>query len=336
MKKYTLLCYFISLSAYAFAQGIGQQTYCPTEKQIKTPNTNNIAQLEQWLLQNINPNQDFQLKKIDSSKDIAGNAHIRYQQYYKNLPVETSMINLHCKGSTPASFNGLYFPKLNLDLSVKIGATEALEKAKNTFPAQSIFAWEEQATETLKTEGLLEIAQTTAYPTATIIILPNTSSETQKFRLAYQFKLLSAVPLSYKSIFVDPKDGTILLCKDLIYHLDKPGIAHTKYSGIQNITCDSIDRNKYTLIERTRGLDSIIIKQSGGTSSPKLFYDDDNNWNNFNPKKDEIATDIFWGFEQTYDYYKTRFSRNSYDDKGHAVQGNAHPSGKSESAYWIT
>ena len=346
MKK-SCFCLAILLLAFdTIAQQSMQQQHQELNKQnaisllLKIRNGiffRNTTEVKNWFIQNQHANIHFDIRAIDSNIDLVGNTHIRYQQFYQNIPVEGAMINLHCKGITPHSFNGTFFPNLNIDISVFLKEKEALILAQKTFPSNALFAWDEYDNELIKKQGISETESIVAYPKAEMVIISKDATLLQKdFRIAYQFNILSSSPFLFKKVFVDAQDGTILYTKELIYHIDKKGTAHTKYSGIQNIICDSIAPNKYTLIERGRGLDSIIVRNSKAVVSSFLFYDDDNYWNNFNAQKDEVATDIFWGIEQTYDYYKSRYSRNSYDNKGHAVQGNAHAGSKSESAYWVS
>ncbi|MDI9312711.1 MAG: hypothetical protein QM535_21055 [Limnohabitans sp.] len=101
--------------------------------------------LSTWIISKLKANQDFYLKIIDSNTDIVGNKHFRFKQYYKDIVVDGATINLHYKGEKPFSFNGVYYPNLELDLSTSISVQEALEIAKKSFPQNSIFGWEKTA-----------------------------------------------------------------------------------------------------------------------------------------------------------------------------------------------
>jgi len=70
------------------------------------------------------------------------------------------------------------------------------------------------------------------------------------------------------------------------------------------------------------------------------FTDADNNWNNVNANKDQYATDGHWGTEKTYDYYFTKFNRNSVDNAGFALNSYVHTNlvafgyGNNINAFW--
>lgn len=292
------------------------------------------ADIKNWFIQNQNANTNFDIRAIDSNIDIAGNTHIRLKQYYHNIPIEASMLHLHCKGNTPHSFNGTFYPNIIIDLSQQITQEQAFQIAKSIFPSNTVFAWEENTKKLLHTYGFLETDSIVSKPKSEYTIVPSNNPEfPNDLRLAHQFTICSLSPFSFKKVYVDAQNGSILLSKDLIQQNDTKGIAHTKYYGIKEIVCDSLDTNLYKLIERTRGADSIYVL-SIKAPAPYWLYDDDNDWNNVNSLKDEAATDVHWGLEQTYDYFKSRYKRNSYDGKGHEISGIIHSGTKENTAYW--
>jgi len=145
MKKYLLACPFLFVFSAVSAQknnvqnayeilNYDVQNHTPAHVQFQISEKVQPQHLDTWIIDKLHANKDFTLKAIDSNIDIGGNKHIRYRQYYKGIVVDGGTINLHCKGGKPYSFNGVYYPSLELDLSINISEKEALEIAKKHFP----------------------------------------------------------------------------------------------------------------------------------------------------------------------------------------------------------
>ena len=140
-------------------------------------------------------------------------------------------------------------------------------------------------------------------------------------RLAYKFNIFAAEPESRADIFVDAKTGEIVGRHEGIQTIDTPGQAHTKYSGLQTITVDKVSSNSYRLRESGRASGGIATynaqRAKQASSYPNIdFTDADNDWNNFNTDLDEVATDAHWATEMTYDYFKNKHGRDSYNNAG--------------------
>lgn len=102
------------------------------------------------------------------------------------------------------------------------------------------------------------------------------------------------------------------------------GTAVTKYSGIQTITTHQETENRYLLQEENRNIFTYNMQQSNIFANATIFEDEDNYWNNFNEDQDEVATDVHWGTERTYDYFLEKHGRRSYDGNGIAIRSYVH------------
>jgi Zn-dependent metalloprotease len=293
----------------------------------------NIDDIKKWFAENQYVDIHFDIRAMDTIVDIASNMHIRYKQFYQNIPVEGTMLHLHYKGKIPYSFNGTFYPKIRLDFSQRITTEQVLKIAQTTFPSNSIFSWNKGADSLFRGLGILESDKVALLPEPELVIASTNYSSTDDLRLAYAITICALSPFNLKKVFVDANDGSLLFSQELIYQKDTKGLAHSKYCGIKEITCDSLDTNLYKLIERNRGLDSIFVL-SLKAPSPYWLYNDDNYWININSDKDEVAADVHWGLEQTYDYFKYRYYRNSYDGKGSSISGIIHAGTKENTAYW--
>ncbi|MBL7713187.1 MAG: M4 family metallopeptidase, partial [Chitinophagaceae bacterium] len=268
-----------------------------------------------WIRENIASADAFYLQAQYSSVDAAGNEHKKFKQWYKGIPVEGAVVNLHCKAGVPYAMNGEFYPLLNITPKSYIPESKALDIALDQFPGAS-FAWQQPAWERMLAKAS-KGKETSYFPKAQMVILPLSGKDSVTFRLAYKFNVYALQPLARKLVYIDAENGEVLETLELLQDMDTKGKAFTKYSGEQTITCD--ESVVYTLQESCRG-NGIATFNAGGIfagADPVLFEDEDNIWNNVNPAQDEIATDLHWGMEKTYDFYKDILGRNSTDNKGY-------------------
>ena len=122
---------------------------------------------------------------------------------------------------------------------------------------------------------------------------------------------------------------------NLIREGDVPGIAHTKYSGIQTITTDSTGSGSYRLRETARcGIETYDLNTGTDYLTAVDFTDTDNTWKNVNAQNDEVATDAHFGAEKTYDYFMFKFGRYSYDDLNSPLFSYVHYDVDYDNAFW--
>src|SRR5690606_14769688 len=131
-------------------------------------------------------------------------------------------------------------------------------------------------------------------------------------------------PLYRANVFVDATKGTILDEQNLICTADVPGIAGTKYSGTQTITCDQ-NGSVYRLRETQPG-QGIETYKMGNTSSytNTNFINSTTTWTWNTGHPDQGASDAHWGAEKTYDYYWNLHNRNSINNQGHKLLSYIH------------
>ncbi len=301
-------------------------------------NSSNRPSLENtsnWFQNNLNANKNFILKYHNSNTDLHGFKHYRYNQYFNGLKVEGAQIILHTFNNNVLTMNGKYFPHLDINTDIYINADNALQNALKLY-GTAIFMWEVKAE-----EQLLKLqysnANATYLPKPELVIYnSNDSGKNSDFKVAYKIDVYVHTPISHEIVYIDAKTGEVIDRIDQICTIDKVGIAHTKYSGIRSINCDSVGVDTFILNDVTRGKGIITIdaRVISVTDSFRNFIDSDNVWNNVNAYKDEFATDVHWGAEMTYDFYKQTFNRNSYDDSGTKVISKVHVRKNYNNAYW--
>jgi len=288
-----------------------------------------------WFINNLNASKSFSLRYNKTFKGQDGAQHVRYKQYYGRFPVESGEVILHQKNNKTFLLNGLYFPQLSVDTTISIQQDQALNIALNQFPI-SIFKWQIPEEERLL-KSIQKNKNSTYLPQGHLLIYnTGVSADNLNFKLVYRFDLYSHDPHSRQLVYVDAKTGEVLKKLEQICSIDRVGLAYTRYSGVQSITCDSIAPDTFRLVEygRGKGITTINGHRSGTSDSATDFFDSDNIWDNQNFYKDDVATDIHWGSEKTYDYYLATFGRNSYDDSGGAIFSRVHEGQNLNNAFW--
>lgn len=132
-------------------------------------------------------------------------------------------------------------------------------------------------------------------------------------------------------------------------HFTDSGTAVTKYSGTQKIITKLSDRQDYILSEIRNGTGiktynaetkDIDLLTSGFTKAPdfetlSFFSDNDNFWNNKNDQQDEIATDIHWSTETTFDYFLEKHDWLGIDGVGGEIISIAHIGKNWDEAFYL-
>ncbi|HNW99706.1 MAG TPA: M4 family metallopeptidase [Bacteroidales bacterium] len=294
-----------------------------------------LSDLQSWLINNFDLPSSFDLKFTKSENDQIGYTHYRYQQTYNGYPVIGGDYIAHVKNNKVVSVNGKIKKYVEASTNVSINESVALQKALGYVNAK-VYQWEIPQEEK-NLQYLLDDSKATYYPKGEMVIVPeNGKFSSDKYYLAYRFDIFANQPLSRDYIYVDVNTGKIIAKHNRINTTDVQGTAVTKYSGTQTITTDQQSTSSYRLRETSRGngIQTLNLKNGTSTSSAVDFTDTDNNWNNVNTSKDEVATDAHWAAEKTYDYFYNTYGRNSIDGNGYKLMLYVHYSSNYINAYW--
>lgn len=278
-------------------------------------------------------NED-QLIASQKEVDFLGYTNTRYQQYYKNIPVEGAQYLAHEKNGGLDCINGLLFKVGDVNTTPTLTEAQALQKALAHVGA-SEYMWENQK-EVDNMRSAFDDPTFNYDPTGKLVIYPidNSFTKEENFRLAYKFNIYAYEPFGRSYVYVNAESGEIIGEEELIHTADEVGSAKTKYSGTQKITT-SKSGSSYVLQETGRGNGVKTFNSKTSTSTAQNnFTDDDNDWNNFNSKWDEAATDAHWATEMTYDYYKNEHNRNSIDNRGFRLINYVHWDRNYANAFW--
>jgi bacillolysin len=262
-----------------------------------------------------------------NEKDMLGMEHYRYQQTYNGIPVEHAVYVVHVISGKISSQNGSWVKDFPAELKTTpaLSKTTALNKAMAFIGAKE-YKWQVPAEEAFIKQEQND-RNATFFPKGELVLYSGENEiEPGALRLAYKFDIYAHYPASRQIVFVDAQNGKILGKRELIHTTNATGTAVTAYSGTQTITTDNTGTT-YRLREtgRGNGIQTLNMKTAGTNYASAVdFTDADNNWNNVNTNKDQYATDAHWGAEKTYDYYFTKYNRNSIDNAGFALKNYVH------------
>jgi bacillolysin len=314
----------------AKANKVNDRTNTPNFIKFSSETQPVFSQFQSWSKENLKMRTIDALIENQSSNDKLGYTHHRFQQMYNNMPVEWSMYIIHEKNGLINSINGDYFANITPSNTVAINKNAALSTATNLIGAVKYkFQMPEEEAYLKK---VLNKPDFSYDPKGDLVILPINGT----FKIAYKFDIYADQPLGRWDVYVDAETNKVIEQISTIMNSDVNGTAHTKYSGIRTIKTDSLAVDTFRLRETTNGggVQTLNLKTKTDITTAVDFLDSDNDWNNYNSKKDEIATDVHWAAEQTYDFYKTEMNRKSYDDKDSKLLSFAHYSSGYVNAMW--
>lgn len=281
---------------------------------------------------------DQELEMIDMQTDEVGMTHIKIQQKYKNLPVYGGEIWLHTKGEKINILNGRNFPTPKLSsTNPSISEGNAIEFAMKDVAKKSVV-------QRAGIAGLMVKQQNTAE-----LIVYHKDEKFENERLTY---LLTIRPnlLERWTYFIDANTGEVLKKFNNTCALDGPFNATAKdlnnisrTFNVQQIsgTYYMLDTqrpmyNKATSKLPDDPIGAIWTIDAKNTTSDNMSYAQNTSTNNTNWNATAVSAHYNAGL--CYEYYRTKFGRNSLDGKGGSiisVINIADDDGKGmDNAYW--
>ncbi|KKC48691.1 peptidase M4 [Paenibacillus sp. D9] len=250
----------------------------------------------------------IQKKEADPTSGVE---HFRLQQYVNGIPVYGGDQTIHIdKAGQVTSFVGAVLPAQN-QITAKssvpaISASDALAIA---------------AKEASSRIGELGAQEKT--PSAQLYVYPEGNGS----RLVYQTEVnvLEPQPLRTRYL-IDAADGHIVQQYDLIETATGSG---TGVLGDNKTFQTTLSGSTYQLKDTTRGNGIYTYTASNRTTIPgTLLTDADNVWT------DGAAVDAHTYAGKVYDFYKTKFGRNSLDGNGLLIRSSVHYSSRYNNAFW--
>ncbi|MDR1895619.1 MAG: M4 family metallopeptidase [Prevotellaceae bacterium] len=332
----TLLCQTV----YSYAQDIVKSSDLRIDKSKFSLNDNKTKEILQTQFK-LSNDYEFRTQIIKGAKDETiehddlGYKHERYAQYYKGLKIEHSDIRAHYLNDSLVSINGEYINQQNIDVSIILSKTDAIQKAKDYIGAKK-YMWEDEAANNWL-KSIKNDKSASFYPNAEIVICQNSMNlHDTMLHVAYKIDIYATEPVRHDYIYVDAQTGHVLAVIPILINVD--GTAATRYSGTCTISTQQ-NGSVYRLRDYSRGngIETYNLNHSTSISSTIDFTDNNNNWTAaefHNANKDDGALDAHWGAMMTYDYFKNIHGRNSYDNSNSIIRNYVHYGTNYENAGW--
>ena len=289
---------------------------------------------------------DFLQTSIET--DALGHTHTKYVQTFKGIPVAFGTASMNTKGSQLLSLSNEAY----IINEGAVATTPTISKAKAIKAARGFYGATAYVEDNVAMAEAMDYQQTVVLEILPIYDEINSDELVTEFKLAYKVDIFAYEPtLKHSTVYVDATTSEILLNLDQIYHTGEyahtskesnakgsiftaksaaalvAGTAATRYNGNRSIET-TLSGGRYVLQDRTRG-NGINTYNSGNTNRYPTtdFTDNDNNWTAAefdNAAKDNGALDAHWGSEVTYDYWMETHGRDSFDNRGAAINSWVH------------
>ncbi len=266
------------------------------------------------------------MRQLSQETDADGVSHYRWQELLGGIAIEGARYTQHVRNGRVLSQSGCWLSIIDVKTKTPaLSEQQALAAALRADSAGTVYAWQSRDEESFL-RRIRKDSTATYLPKGELVYyggegLPTNSA----LRLAYKFAIAVSKPYNRRLVFVDAATGAILVSRSLIEDADVPATASTAYSSTQSIQTTNIG-SAYSLKETGRGMGIATYNTANKTSITQAvdFTNSTTSWTNFNPIIDQYATDAHWGLEKTYDYYLSKYGRNSVDNSGLALLGYVH------------
>ncbi|RIJ41626.1 M4 family metallopeptidase [Pontibacter oryzae] len=299
-----------------------------------------VSESSQALRSYLGLSAEDDLRPMRQSVDELGYQHQRYGQFYKGVRVEYGDYTVHSKNGMVQAMSGELKKIRDLSTIPTVSVRAALQRAM-AFVGAKTYMWQVPEQEAW-VKQLKADKKATFYPEGELVIVKNYLSNDKdkqgKNVLAWKFDVYAQQPVSRDYIYVDAHTGEVVHKDAIIKHASATATAATRYSGSKTITTDSFS-GSYRLRDYTRGSGVETYNCNTGTSYNNAtdFTDTDNNWTSGeynNSAKDNAALDAHWAAQMTFDYFKNKHNRNSYDGNGAKIKSYVHFDKNYENAFW--
>ncbi len=283
--------------------------------------------LETFIKTQFNLGENTKVIEFKSEKDELAFTHRRFKILVNEIELYNKVIVSHSKNGILQSLNGDLQVNVLSGEEFRLNEEEALGFALKKINAKK-YKWENKEEEN-HMRLVLNKPDFSYAPIAKKIWLENGKKNTA----AYVFTIYAEEPLYKANVVVDANSGKIISEENLICTVDVPGIAQTKYSGTQSITCDQ-NGAMYTLKETQRGngIETYNLNNTSNYGNATNFTNASSTWTGTGV--DQGARDAHSGAEKTYDYYLNQHNRNSIDNNGFKLLSYIHYNTNYANAFW--
>ncbi|MFA4923549.1 MAG: M4 family metallopeptidase, partial [Ignavibacteriaceae bacterium] len=267
-----------------------------------------------------NPAAELDLMTV--TEDNLGQTHLKFQQKYENVILFKGQLIVHISNDGRIiGVNGKYYPTLIFNTQPKITSDQAIAAAKNYLGNYESL--------TANTELIL-------------------MERGVKFYLSFAVKLASKF-MPNMIVYVDAGNGNVIYKDDGIrYDGPQVGTGVDLKNQTRQINTYLSGGNYYLVntalpmyvqpFDSLKGVVDVYDAKNdtsgNGYNSASLISDpnNDNNFNDNNSLKAAISAHLF--VKDAYNFYKTYFNRNSYDNAGHSMLNVVHYKQNYNNAFW--
>ncbi|SHE76501.1 thermolysin/neutral peptidase B [Seinonella peptonophila] len=245
----------------------------------------------------------FAVKK--TSTDRLKQTHYRVQQIYNGVKVYGAEQTFHFKPSGELTYLGLFIPPDQL-------------KSVNTKPKLTKLL----ATEVLKND--LKLSKLVELPKVDMVLYP----DKKDYRLAYFAKItIHHNQPAYWYYFIDAHTGKILAKYNALQHVTGHGKGVLGDDKNFDVRCETSGSPCY-LDDVNRKIQTYDAEKQDQNLPGKLIKSSSTTFN------EPAGVDAHTYAEKTFDFYKKKFGRNSFDDKGGKLISSVHVGDKWNNAAW--
>ncbi|MCC6413887.1 MAG: M4 family metallopeptidase [Saprospiraceae bacterium] len=257
---------------------------------------------------------------MSDKTDDHGWQHIRYQQYYKNIKVESAEYTEHLNYCVVKIAHGKLLENADISVTPSITESQALEIALDSIGATT-YSWEENSS------GVNEYEEGEIYdtlpPRGELLLgyITQTGILPENFKLVWKFVVISSDPGAAIEIYIDAQNGEVARKRSLEYD---NGPASLLYSyGTQTIDTRYHNGwfNDYYFLKAEENNRNIHTRKGS-------FSQHDQRWNKYEEATDDNDswgtaasnwTTAHWITSQSWDYFNSVHHRNGFTGNGDKI-----------------
>ena len=259
---------------------------------------------------------DDKLNLVSELQDDLGQMHKKYQQFYKDVPVQGALVTLHYQDNAPTMLSGYFAEVSQVSVTAQLQGKSALKNAKAKVGAKQ-YAWEAGHSLHLDMDE----------PKGELVVYTDYKGFSPA-KLAYKFDIYALDPLYRADVYVDATSGDILFENPRIHDADAAATGTSLYNGNVNITADQ-NGSSYRLRQSADGIETYDLNNGTNYTNATDVIS-----SNINFTSDPAAVQAHWGAEKTHSYFQSKHNRNSYNGSGAVIRSYVHYSSGYVNAFW--
>ncbi|MBM6616304.1 M4 family metallopeptidase [Bacillus suaedaesalsae] len=302
-----------------------------SEKGIKTE-----KEIKQYLKANqdiykLDPHLDLVL--ISQETDELGMTHYKYEQQYKNVPVDGTSFMVHTdKNGVISAINGDIQPEVMFDYKGK--ATSNLSKDEATKLAWKSINVKPEETEVEDPSAAQEPDFHSHVDNTT------TSSETVLYQFEGNYYLAEKVTLQFIhpypanwKVYINTEDGSVIDSYNAAAEYATTG-SGTGVLGDSKTLNTYYSNGTYYLFDTTKAMNGVIetFTARNGSSLPGSYSVDADNKFTSTTQRADVDAHAYAG--KVYDYFKNKHNRNSFNNAGATIRSTVHYGSNYNNAFW--